>query len=346
MVGALAKELSMRKEEGGGAAINTIYFGGGTPSLLTAEEVALLLETVYRNFTVAPGPEITLEANPDDLAEGQLKALSDAGINRLSIGVQSFHEKDLKLMNRAHNATEAEACLQLATRYFGNISIDLIYGIPDTSPADWNSNLQKALGFGIPHISAYALTVEPRTALKKFIEKGLVPPIDEDAASAQFYEMIRFLEDNGFIQYELSNFGKPGFFSENNTGYWQGKTYLGIGPSAHSYDGKQRSWNVRNNSKYLEAISKNTLPSESEQLSKRDRYNEYVMTGLRTIWGVSPDRVRTEFGVPYYEYLIRQAERYMEQDLLEIRDATLIVTKKGKFLTDGIASDLFMINLK
>jgi oxygen-independent coproporphyrinogen-3 oxidase len=346
MVNALAKELIMRREEGGGEAVGTIYFGGGTPSVLTAGEVALLLETVYEHYPVVKSPEITLEANPDDLVEGQLKSFSDAGINRLSIGIQSFHDRDLQLMNRAHNAREAETCLQLATQYFENISIDLIYGIPGASLTDWLTNLQKTLGFGIPHISAYALTVEPRTALKKFIDKGLVAAPDEEAAAGQFYEMINLLEENGFVQYELSNFGRQGYFSENNSAYWKGKSYLGIGPSAHSYDGKQRSWNVRSNPKYLKAIQNDALPSESEMLTKRDRYNEYVMTGLRTIWGVSFERVRTEFGLKYYEYLLMQANRYLEQGLLETGDGNLLVAKKGKFLSDGIASDLFMINLK
>lgn len=346
MVNAMARELTLRKKENGEEAIQTIYFGGGTPSLLQAEEIMLLLKTVQEHYHVAARPEITLEANPDDLKEGQLRALSEAGINRLSIGIQSFYDKDLKLMNRAHNADEAEACLHLATRYFDNISIDLIYGIPHASLKEWEANIQKALDFGIPHISAYALTVEPRTALKKFIDTGLVPAPDEDAAAEQFHKMISLLEENGFIQYELSNFGKPGFFSENNTGYWQGKTYLGIGPSAHSYDGNRRSWNVRSNPKYLHAIRENTLPSESEILTVRDRYNEYVMTGLRTIWGVSPDKVRSEFGLKFNEYLVQQATPYLEQNMLEVREGTITVTKKGKFLTDGIASDLFMINLK
>ena len=249
-------------------------------------------------------------------------------------------------MNRAHNAGEAERCIEEATAHFDNITIDLIYGIPEMGHERWKSNIQKALDFGLPHISSYALTVEPRTVLKKFIEKGVVPDVDDEQAQEQFHILVDMLEAQGFVNYEISNFGKPGFFSKNNTAYWLGKKYLGVGPSAHSFDGQHRSWNIRNNPTYIKKINEGELPSEIETLSKTDRYNEYVMTGLRTIWGVDSERVEEEFGPKYVEYLNQQSHKFLEMDLLVLEDGKLLTTKKGKFLADGIASDLFMVNLK
>jgi oxygen-independent coproporphyrinogen-3 oxidase len=292
---------------------------------------------------VAQNPEITLEANPDDLTEKKLRAFHFGGINRLSIGIQSFREQDLVLMNRAHNAQEAKSCLEMVKKYFDNISIDLIYGIPGLSEEAWEENLRQALSFGFPHISSYALTVEPGTALKKFIDKKVVPPVDEEAAEAQFRFMINLLKAHDFVHYELSNFGKPGFFSRNNTAYWQGKPYLGIGPSAHSYDGRKRRWNLRNNPGYLKALKNLKPPYQEETLSPRDRYNEYIMTGLRTIWGVSLEKVRQDFGLAYNDYLLQEAGPYLDRKLLSLDNDVLRVTDAGKFLTDGIASDLFKI---
>ncbi len=344
MVDALCRELVLRKEEIEGT-IETIYFGGGTPSLLTREELELIFKSIYNNYKVAEPVEVTLEANPDDLTEEKIKQLTDSPINRLSIGIQSFFEDDLKLMNRAHNAQEAEHCLSLATRYFENISLDLIYGIPGMTNDRWKQNIEKALSFGIPHISSYALTVEPKTALETFIKKGIVPPVDDELAEKHFHTLIDTLTRKGFVHYELSNFGKEGWFSKNNTAYWQGKSYLGIGPSAHTYDGKIRSWNVRNNTLYIKSIKKGKLPSETETLTITDRYNEYVMTGLRTIWGVSVNRVEKDFGNKYKEYLLQQAQKHLEEHLLYLDGDTLLVTKKGKFLGDGLSADLFLLNL-
>ncbi|WP_437397262.1 radical SAM family heme chaperone HemW [Flagellimonas lutimaris] len=351
MVNAIVKELVLRKAEVDDE-VETIYFGGGTPSVLSNDEIERLIQAVYDNYRVIDHPEITLEANPDDLVSSRAQSrdlfleYKNAGINRLSIGIQSFFDEDLKLMNRAHNAGEAEKCIQAATQYFDNITIDLIYGIPGMDNKRWKSNIQKALDFGLPHISSYALTVEPRTALKKFIEKGVVPDVDDEQAQEQFHILVDVLEAEGFVNYEISNFGKLGFFSKNNTAYWLGKKYLGVGPSAHSFDGEHRSWNIRNNPTYIKKIDEDVLPSEIETLSKTDRYNEYVMTGLRTIWGVDLDRVANEFGENYLKYLNQQAVKFLEQDLLILANGKLLTTKKGKFLTDGIASDLFMVNLK
>lgn len=345
MVLALAHEIFLRKEELGGEMIETIYFGGGTPSVLTDDEIKLLIDSVYLNYDVADNPEITLEANPDDLSPERIRQLSQTKINRLSIGVQSFFEEDLKLMNRAHSVLQAEVCLAEAVKHFDNITIDLIYGVPGISNGKWLQNVEKALSFGIPHISSYALTVEPKTALHTFVQKGIVPPPSEEGAQEHFRLLTERLAQEGFVHYELSNFGKPGYFSKNNTAYWLGKKYIGIGPSAHSYDGISRSWNIANNALYLKALQAGNLPCEKEVLTIADRYNEYIMTGLRTMWGVSLKRIKNEFGAEYQAHLEKELQKFLENGTLSIEDEVLKATAKGKFLTDGIASDLFFLNL-
>jgi oxygen-independent coproporphyrinogen III oxidase len=346
MVLALAKEIRMRKNEFKIETIETIYFGGGTPSVLTTAEIQFLIDAVYENYAVSKNPEITLEANPDDLSKDRIIELSKSPINRLSIGVQSFFEDDLTMMNRAHNSVEARKCLKEATKYFDNISLDLIYGIPGMSNEKWKQNIETALSFGVPHISSYALTVEPKTALSKLIQTGKIAKPKDEVAEEHFQILVETIENNGFIHYELSNFGKENYFSKNNSAYWLGKKYIGIGPSAHSYDGISRSWNVSNNAIYLKALDENKLPNEIEILSKTDRYNEYIMTGLRTIWGVSLDRIEKEFGNEYLDYLQKQSRKFINDNLLFIDGNILKATKKGKFLADGIASDLFYLNLK
>lgn len=346
MVLALAKEIAMRKEEFKDEVVETIYFGGGTPSILQTADLKLLIDEVFKNYAVIENPEITVEANPDDLSEERIIELKEIDINRLSIGIQSFFEEDLKMMNRAHNSAEAKKCLEIAVKYFENITIDLIYGMPNMPNEKWLQNIETALSFGIPHISSYALTVEPETALHKFIKKGVIPKLDDEAAQQHFQLLVEKLEANGFIHYELSNFGKKNYFSRNNTAYWLGKKYIGIGPSAHSYNVISRSWNVSNNTLYLKSIAENQLPSEVEILSKTDRYNEYVMTGLRTMWGISLDRIEQEFGEDYLTYLIGQCEKFLQDDLIYVHENIIRTTKKGKFLSDGIASDLFLLNLE
>ena len=361
MVLALANEIAMRKGEFEDdpefSGVETIYFGGGTPSILEIADIRFLIDAVYKNYKVVDNPEITVEANPDDLSEERITELSlewqspnraklNNRINRLSIGIQSFFEEDLKLMNRAHNSAEAKKCLEIATRYFDNISIDLIYGVPGMSNEKWMQNVETALSFNVPHISSYALTVEPKTALHTFIQKGIIPQPDDEVAQEHFHLLVDKLEENGFIHYELSNFGKENYFSKNNSSYWLGKKYIGIGPSAHSYNGISRSWNVSNNTQYLKSIAENQLPSETETLTQTDRYNEYVMTGLRTVWGISLDRIETEFGKTYLDYLNQQAAKYIEDHLLFVDENILRTTKSGKFLSDGIASDLFLLNLE
>ncbi|NNC49891.1 MAG: radical SAM family heme chaperone HemW [Flaviramulus sp.] len=345
LIQSLIKELELRKNELKNETIETIYFGGGTPSLLSNNELSSLINAVYKYYKVSEAPEITLEANPDDLNNNKILELAKSPVNRLSIGVQSFFERDLKLMNRAHNANEAKLCLEEATKYFDNISIDLIYGIPDLTNDDWIENIDTALSYKIQHISSYALTVEPKTALESLIKKGVVKNVNDKLAQEQFNILIDKLEGSDFLHYELSNFGKSNYFSKNNTAYWQGKSYLGIGPSAHSFNGKERSWNIRNNTKYIKSIQENKLPNETEMLTVTDKYNEYIMTGLRTIWGVSIEKVNYTFGENYKTYLLKHSEKYINEHLLYIDNGKLLTTKKGKFLSDGIASNLFKINL-
>lgn len=344
LIKALVQELKIRKNELMGQTVETIYFGGGTPSLLSLDELRLLIDEIYSNYKVTDYPEITLEANPDDLTNQRINNLANLPINRLSIGIQSFFDADLKLMNRAHNAEEAKQCLEETRRHFDNITIDLIYGIPGLSNKRWIENLEMALSYNISHISAYALTVEPKTALAAFIKKGKIQNIDEELAEAQFQLMVDKLESSGFVHYELSNFGKAGYFSKHNTSYWQGKPYLGIGPSAHSFASNQRSWNVSNNTKYISSLLDKVLPNEIERLTATDRYNEYVMTGLRTMWGVSLEKLERDFGKLYKNYFLEQSQKHIDQHLLYIDEDKVVITKKGKFLCDGIASDVFKVN--
>lgn len=347
--------MELRKEELLNETIETIYFGGGTPSLLSIQEIRLLLNTIYKNYTVVENPEITLEANPDDLSEEKIIELSKTPINRLSIGIQSFFEEDLQLMNRAHNAQEARKCLSVATRYFNNITIDLIYGVPNMSNERWRENLQIAFDFGINHISSYALTVEPKTALDSFIKQGKYPDVDEAVAKEHFDILVAETAKNGFVHYEISNFGKPDYFSKHNTSYWLGKKYIGIGPSAHSFNKTHRSWNVANNVKYIKTIQEGNLPLEQEELTIKDQFNEYLMTGLRTIWGVSLEKIEKDFGEEFRKNLLKNAEKFINQGLLVIENElkksdsdnnvkkVLKTTSKGKFLADGLASELFII---
>lgn len=343
MIDALIQEIHLRKNEIT-EPVETIYFGGGTPSVLSNKEIDQILESVFSLFDVVEHPEITLEANPDDLQIERIHQLAKSRINRLSIGVQSFYDEDLQMMNRAHNADEAWSSLVEATKYFDNISIDLIYGIPNLSMNRWKANVQKALDLGIHHISTYALTVEPKTALAKLVKMGKIPNPNDGEAHEHFLALVEMIENAGFVHYELSNFGKPNYFSKNNSAYWLGKKYLGIGPSAHSFNGTHRSWNIANNALYIQAIQKKELPNEVEELTIQDRYNEYVMTGLRTIWGVSLNRIETEFGINYKDYLVKEASVFIAKQQLILEKDVLKTTIKGKFFCDGIASELFWVD--
>ncbi|MBL19864.1 MAG: coproporphyrinogen III oxidase [Flavobacteriaceae bacterium] len=344
MVAALKNEIALRKEEAQ-APIETIYFGGGTPSMLTAAQISLLIAEVYVQFSVAPSPEITLEANPDDLSPAYLKALKEAGINRLSIGIQSFHDKELTLMNRAHNSKQAVQAVIWAQELFKNISIDLLFGTPHTTFAYWQKNLETALKLDVPHISSYALTLEPKTALEHFVSKGIVSLLDDSDVEAQFLHLVDSLTQAGYEHYELSSFGKPGFRSLNNTAYWQGKPYLGIGPSAHGFDGENRYWNVSNNAAYIKKVTAGEMPQTIEKLSVIDKFNEAIMIGLRACWGVSLEQLEAQLGIHYRNHLEQQSAHFINRGLLHIEDNCLKATPKGAFVADGIAADLFLIDL-
>ncbi|MBE7646886.1 radical SAM family heme chaperone HemW [Tenacibaculum finnmarkense] len=343
LISCLITELEIRKKELQNEIIETIYFGGGTPSLLSSEEITSLLNAIYKHYKVIENPEITLEANPDDLSEEKILELANSPINRLSIGVQSFFEEDLKSMNRAHNSKEAKECLSIATRYFDNITVDLIYGVPDMSNERWKENLQIAFDFGVNHISSYALTVEPKTVLDSFVKNGKYPEPDETEAKEHFDILVAETAKNGFVHYEISNFGKPAYFSKHNTSYWLGKKYIGIGPSAHSFSKTHRSWNVANNAKYIKELQEGNLPNEQEELSEEDQFNEYLMTGLRTIWGVSLAEIQANFKACFKEDLLKSSKKFIAEGLLIIENNTLKTTPKGKFLADGLASELFRI---
>jgi len=303
-----------------------------------------LIDTIYDHYKIDENPEITLEANPDDLSLEQLNAIAKSKINRLSIGVQSFNDSDLRMMNRAHRSDEANRCITMAKDLFKNISIDLIYGIPDMELDDWKRNLDVFLSFDLPHLSAYALTIEPKTALNHFLEKGDIKSVDDMEYEEQYRLLLKLMEEHDYINYEFSNFGKEEYFSKNNLNYWQGGTYLGVGPSAHSFDGSRRIWNVRNNIRYIQSISNGKLPFESEYLTKSNKFNEHLMTGLRTIWGVSLDIIENRYGTEYKEYLLVQAKVLIDKELLHIEDGNLKISAKGKYLSDGLISDLFMVD--
>ncbi|WP_298513920.1 radical SAM family heme chaperone HemW [uncultured Kordia sp.] len=343
MINALQKELQLRQAELGNTMVETIYFGGGTPSVLSLDEINEILQTVQQYYTVSEAPEITLEANPDDLTEAKIMELSKSPINRLSIGIQSFFEEHLILMNRAHNSEEAKKCLAIAAQYFDNITIDLIYGIPDMTMEEWKTNMETVFSYGINHISSYALTVEPKTALEKFIRQGKYKDVSEEDSLAHFNVLVEETQKQGFVHYEISNFGKQDYFSKHNTSYWKGASYVGIGPSAHSFQKETRSWNVSNNAKYIKSIEENKLPLTTEKLSKDDQYNEYIMTGLRTIWGISLDYIQKEFGENYVHHTKKIAKAHLEEKTIQVIENTIKTTQKGKFLCDGIAADFFKV---
>lgn len=341
LINCLLKEIEIQKSYLNEEIVETIYFGGGTPSFLNAEEIRRILNKVYAEFAVISNPEITLEGNPDDFTFQKLQELKQAGINRLSIGIQSFNDVDLTWMNRAHNSIQATKCVQDAQGLgFDNITIDLIYGLPEMTIEAWKVNLQKALDLNVQHISAYNLTVEKGTALYQFIKMGKSKPLSDAAAAAQFELLINTLENNKFKQYEISSFSKEGYFSKHNSSYWKRKFYLGIGPSAHSFNGNTRQWNVANNAKYIKAIKGGEVPFELEKLSQKDRYNEYILLGLRTIWGCEFDYVKSEFGEEQLFNLKKQLVVFSDQ--ISINKQGFSLNQKGKAFADHIASELFV----
>jgi oxygen-independent coproporphyrinogen-3 oxidase len=344
MLKSIKKEIKLRQSYLNGANIKSIYFGGGTPSILNKEEIKTLINTIYNNFRIDPDAEITLECNPDDLDTKKLLELKKIGINRLSIGIQSFDDADLKFMNRSHNAKEALSCIQYAKEAgFDNITIDLIYGLPNQSNENWKKNLAKMLSLDIQHFSAYSLTVEPKTKLKHLIDKKLVTPLDDQITVEHFNTLVEIANENNFIHYEISNFGKEGFFSNHNSAYWKNKHYLGVGPSAHSFNGSSRQWNVASNKQYIEKINGNKSYFEVEQLSNTQKYNEYIFTALRTIWGVELDYINNQFGQEALNYFKKQVINWGNKGKIKQEKNTYRLTKKGKLYADAIASDLFIV---
>lgn len=340
LIKALVKEITLQKDYLERETIETIYFGGGTPSLLNTEEIKKILKEIEINNTVADQVEVTFETNPDDITEEKLIGWKSAGINRLSIGVQSFFEEDLIWMNRAHNATQSIECLARAKKLFDHITIDLIYGLPDLTNEKWKHNVVTAISLKIPHLSCYALTVEPKTPLEKMIKQKKSKDINPDKQSEQFLLLMEWLAAAGFDHYEISNFAKPGFRSQHNSSYWQGKKYLGLGPSAHSFNGIERQWNVANNNIYISAINENRIPAEIEVLTDTQRINEYIMTSLRTIEGLNFENIAfTELITK--EELLKKSKRFINSGLMNMQNETLTLTKEGKLLADGIAADLF-----
>ncbi len=343
LLAAMLKEMAMRKDYLAGQTIESIYFGGGTPSLLSETEISTLIDAVGKYYPISSDVEITLEANPDDLNSAKVTDIRKTAINRFSIGIQSFFEEDLKWMNRAHNASEAESAIKrVQDAGFENITADLIYGFPLLSEEKWTSNIQQLISMGIPHVSAYSMTVEPQTALGQFIKKGEQKPMNEGQSADQFIQLIEQLEEKGYEQYEISNFAKSGSYSKHNTNYWRGVPYLGIGPSAHSFNKESRHWNIDNNPKYIAAIERKELPSEEEILTPANRINEYIMTSLRTKWGMDLNYLSENFDSSYFENFYNQLTAFAETGKVKIESNHCILTAAGKILADHIASELFV----
>ena len=357
LVEAMVKEIELSAPYLNEEIINTIYFGGGTPSLLTADELSQLMQAIRFHHQVKADAEITLEANPDDINETNLLQWKLAGINRLSIGVQSFFDKDLEWMHRAHNSSDAENCIKLATKYFNNITIDLIYGVPGLTDEEWKQNVQKAISLGIPHLSCYALTVEPHTPLEKLIREDKKPTTDSDTQARQFLLLMQWMKEAGFRHYEISNFAKPGMESKHNSSYWNGEKYVGIGPSAHSFNQTQRQWNIANNQKYIQSIQEGFIPFEIETLTPIQQLNEYIMTAIRTDTGIDIKRLKAQWekvvreekynpdteqlGDHSWDSFVLIADSIVTEGNLEKKNEHYQLTMEGKLLADGIAADLF-----
>jgi oxygen-independent coproporphyrinogen III oxidase len=341
MIETIGKEIALRKEELKHVTIASIYFGGGTPSILNTQELNFLLQKIHANFDVDSSAEITLEANPDDISAQQLAMWKDGGINRLSIGLQSFKSSDLNWMNRAHTVEEALSCVQLAKKSgFNAISVDLIYGLPDLTMEEWKHHIDEVIAMDVQHISAYCLTVEEKTALNKLVNEKKIVPAGEDAQSEQFLELSHRLKKAGFLHYEISNFGKPGFEAVHNSNYWKGVSYMGVGPSAHSFNGSKRRWNISNNSKYLKQFASNAY-FEEELLTLKDQWNEIVMTGLRTTSGVAIEQLTALF--PLDEAFQLALLSFQKDGMIEFLNNHLSLTDKGRLQADFIASEFFKV---
>ncbi len=343
LVETICKELDLQKDYLGGEALKTIYFGGGTPSLLNEKEISLIFNSIRNNFSVAEGSEITLEANPDDLSVENLQMLKGNGVNRLSIGIQSFDNEILRFLNRAHTSTDAVDCLMLARKVgFTNISIDLIYAIPNQNDYLWKQNIKKVIALSPEHISAYSLTIEEKTVFGKWQKTGKLKGEKDEIAAAQMEILMDLLNAAGYDHYEISNFSKPDFYSQHNTSYWKQKKYLGVGPSAHSYNGDTRQFNINNNSLYIRSLENNKVPFELETLSRANKINEYLLTTLRTSWGCDLDYLLHQFEFDLMNEKKRELDQFHSLKLFDRKENCLILTRKGKLLADKIASDLFV----
>ena len=342
MVDTIIREMELRKDYLN-EPVETIYFGGGTPSILQDNDLGNILEHIYKIFAVTAQAEITLEANPDDITKEKLSFWEKAGVNRLSIGTQSFFEADLQWMNRAHNAEQAIKSIQEAQNAgFHNITIDLIYGTPTLSDEQWKHNVDTAFRLGITHLSCYALTVEPKTALANHISKGKAEDIDPEKQSRHFELLMQWIQNVGWEHYEISNFAKPGYRSQHNSNYWKGASYLGLGPSAHSYNGISRQWNVANNNLYIQSIKNGDVPFEIETLSPSQQLNEYLMTALRTSEGISLDIIQQKWGEQMKTQLVKESEKWLQSGKMILENNFLVLTNAGKLFADGIAADLFV----
>lgn len=341
---ALIREMELRKNYLEGETLETIYLGGGTPSQLSVENLNRIFEAIYRYFPVNQDMEITLEANPDDMTPAYVAALSSLPVNRISMGVQSFDAADLKFLNRRHDREEALRAVYLCQEHnLYNISIDLIYGLPGQTPKKWQKNLDEVLRLDIPHISAYHLIYEEGTALYRLLEAGKITPVDEETSLALFTLLIENLSAAGYQHYEISNFARPGWYARHNSSYWKGKKYLGLGPSAHSYNGTEREWNVSSLPEWIKGIQTGKVALESEQLDENTCYNEYIMTHLRTMWGIDLNELSEKFGENKLKYCLNIAQTYEKRNLLLQKDGKLTLTKDGIFVSDGIMSDLLWV---
>ncbi len=342
-ISALKKEADLRSNYLAGNTVSTIYLGGGTPSVLTVKEIGSVLDHLRNCFSVDKEYEITIELNPDDVTIDYLKGLADTGINRVSLGVQSWRDEDLKMMNRRHTAAQAhDALVNLSEAGFSNISVDLIYGIPGMGTGEWASGLDKTLSFDIKHLSAYHLTIEPGTVFNRMKEKGSLIEIDEDESTAEFNILLEKTGSAGFINYEISNFGKPGYFSIHNTNYWKQVPYLGLGPSAHSFNGYSRQWNVKDLKKYIKAINSGQLLFEKEELDIKTKFNEYVMTSLRTMWGIDLEYIEKIFEKEGYDYIVNLSGKFIDYGLMKQDNKNLMLTNQGKMISDNIISEFIM----
>ncbi|MCB0805746.1 MAG: radical SAM family heme chaperone HemW [Bacteroidales bacterium] len=340
---ALISEIQLQKKYLSGETTGTIYFGGGTPSLLSQDELQSIIDKLHETYDIEDEVEITLEANPDDLHSGKIKELKNTGINRLSIGIQSFFPEDLHYLNRVHSDQQAMDCIKRSQDAgFTNISIDLIYGIPGLNDEKWLQNLATFRSFNLPHLSAYGLTVEPKTPLEVMIRKNRMQDVDDNQIAGQFRILMEFAENNGMEHYEISNFCQPGQYSQHNTNYWFGKKYLGLGPSAHSFDTQSRQWNVAGVRKYCDSLYSGIVPFETETLSDEQKFNEYVMLSIRTMWGIQLDYIQKNFGSMQVDQFKKATLKLIREGYLKKENKSILLSKEGKLFADRITSDLFI----